>query len=158
MELKTEIINKILEWPVIIQGMVGSFLFWVIFTIGQKGINLSTKKIKDDNKLGKSWGKSARDDFYNNNFVFSNYNFFICLYGAIHYFLKFVIIIFISFIIKDFVPVFAYVGYIIGLYFIFRAISYVTHFSVFEAEDKKNGKKHPREEAEEENKQIEEAK
>ncbi len=149
MEIETEIINKILEWPVIIQGMVGSFLFWAVFTIGQKVVNLSTKKIKDDNKLGKYWGKSARDQFYNLNFSGSNYSFFICLYGAIHYFLKFIIVIFISFMIKDFVPVFAYVGNIIGLYFIFRSISYVTHFSVFEAEDKKNGKKHPGEEAEE---------
>lgn len=51
-------------------------------------------------------------------------------------------------------PVFTYVGYIIGLYFIFRAISYVTHFSVFEAEDKKNGKKQLGEEAVEKNREA----
>ena len=146
MEIKMEIINKILEWPVIVQGMVGSFLFWAIFTIGQKIIEISTKKIKEDKKLGHSWGKSARNDFYTGNYLSSNYSFFICIYGAIHYFLKFVIVIFISLILKDFVPVFSYVGYTIAFYYIFRSISYVTHFSAFEAEDRKNGKKHPREE------------
>jgi len=138
-----ELIDKILEWPVIIQGILGSFLFWVIFTIGQKIINLSTKKIKDENKLGQYFGKQARDNFYEDQYEFSNYNFFICLYGALHYFLKFSLFVFLSMIIKDFVPVFSYVGYLIALYFIFRALTYVTHFKVFEAEDNKNGRKHP---------------
>lgn len=138
-----EIINKILEWPVIIQGALGSLLFWLFFTLSQKTIQISTKKIKDDKDLGSYWGRSARDEFYKHQFEFSTYSFFICIYGAIHYFLKFIISIFVSFIIIDFIPVFGYVGYIIGLYFIFRSISYVTHFKVFENEDRKSGKKHP---------------
>ena len=136
-----DIINKILEWPVIVQGALGSFLFWILFTIGQKIILFTTKKLKEDKDLGSFWGRSARDDFYNKNYVFSNYSFFICIYGALHYFLKFVIVVFVSQIIIDFIPVFGYVGYIIGLYFIFRSISYVTHFNVFEREEKKNKKK-----------------
>ena len=138
-----EIINKILEWPIIVQGALGSFLFWIIFTLGQKLIQISTKRIKADNELGSYWGKSARDDFYKGNFPFSNYSFFISIYGALHYLLKFIIVVFISIIIKDFIPVFAYVGYLLGFYFIFRSISYVTHFRVFEKEDKKNGVVNP---------------
>lgn len=140
-----EVIDKILEWPAIIQGIIGSFLFWAIFAIGQKLIESTTKKIKNDKILGSFWGRSARDEFYDKRYEFSNYSFFICIYGSIHYFLKFVIVIFISEIIKDFIPIFAYVGYLIGFYFIFRAMSYVTHFETFEKEDKKKGESHPRE-------------
>ncbi|MBC7847180.1 MAG: hypothetical protein H7Y10_11885 [Flavobacterium sp.] len=135
-----EIVNKILEWPAIIQGIIGSFLFWAIFAIGQKVIEFSTKKIKEDKNLGSFWGRSARNTFYNDNFEFSNYSFFICIYGSIHYFLKFVIVVFISQILREFIPIFAYVGYAIAFYFIFRSISYVTHFDVFESEDKKREK------------------
>lgn len=145
-----DIIDKILEWPVIIQGILGSFLFWLIFTISQKIIHISTKKIKEDKELGSAWGRFARDDFYEGNFKSSTYSFFICIYGALHYFLKFVIVVFISEIVKDFIPVFAYVGYMLAFYFIFRSISYVTHFSVYEKQDKKSGKKHPSREFEEE--------
>jgi hypothetical protein len=146
-----EFINKILEWPVIIQGILGSFLFWMIFTIGQWIGKLSINKIKQDNELGGFWGRTARDDFYKGNFNLSNFSFFICLYGSIHYFLKFVLVVFISYIISDFVPVFAFVGHILGFYFIFRAISYVTHFSTFDREDEKAGKMHPYYEAKQKN-------
>ena len=136
-----DIINEILEWPIIIQGALGSFLFWLFFVLGQKITNISKKKFKEDKELGSFWGKSARDDFYDGNYPFSTYSFFICIYGAMHYFLKFALIIFISFLIESFIPVFSYVGYIIATYFIFRALSYVTHFSVFDKQDEKEGKK-----------------
>lgn len=141
-----DLVNRILEWPVIVQGALGSFLFWILFTVGQKLIRLTTSKIEADKKLGSYWGRTARDDYYKGNIDGSNYSFFICIYGSIHYFLKFVLAVFISQLIDDTIPVFAYVGYTFALYFIFRSISYVTHFSVFDSEDEKADRKHPAEE------------
>ncbi len=138
-----QFLAKVLEWPVIVQGVLGSFLFWIIFKIGEKFVKITSQKIKTDQELGMYWGKSARNLFYKypENLEakdFSYYSFFVSIYGALHYFLKFIIIIFISNLIEDFIPVFAYVGYIIALYFIFRSISYVTHFDVFDKQDAKD--------------------
>jgi len=132
-----DIINEILKWPVIIQGALGSFLFWGIFTISQKLILSTTKKIKHERELGGFFGKNARDSHAEGNHNASNYSFFICIYGALHYFIKFTLSAFIGFVASDFIPVFGYVGYIMALYFGFRAISYVTHFDTFEKQDRK---------------------
>jgi hypothetical protein len=56
-----EIVNKILEWPVIVQGALGSLLFWLVLTLGQRIIHFGVKKIKSDNDLGSYWGKTARN-------------------------------------------------------------------------------------------------
>ena len=137
-----EFIKEILEWPAIIQGILGSFLFWAIFKLGDKIIAVTSKKFQEDKELGSYWGRSARDSFYKDEKNITHkdlsfYAFFICLYSAFHYFLKFALAIFISSIINDFIPIFGYVGYIIAFYFIFRAISYVTHFNIFDKEEKK---------------------
>jgi hypothetical protein len=135
-----EIINKILEWPVIVQGALGSFLFWLLFTISQKAFNFLNKKVRKEKELGSYFGRTARKQFRENNFTLSSYSFFVCIYASIHYFLKFTLTVFISVIVLDFIPIFAYVGYLIAIYFIFRALSYVTHFNTFEEEEEKNQK------------------
>lgn len=135
-----DIINKILDWPVIVQGIVGSFLFWLLFTISQKTFNVLNKKFRDEKELGSYFGRTARSQFYEKNYQISTFSFLTCIYASIHYFLKFVLTVFISFIIGDLIPVFSYVGYLIAIYFMFRALSYVTHFDTFTKEDKKNNK------------------
>ena len=135
-----EIVKKILEWPVIVQGALGSFLFWLLFTIGQKTFNFFNKKFRKEKELGGFFGRTARDQFKKENYTLSTYSFFTCIYASIHYFLKFTLTAFISFIIAGLIPVFAYVGYTIAIYFIFRALSYVTHFRTFEKEDERKSK------------------
>ncbi len=130
-----EIIEKILEWPVIIQGALGSFLFWLILVIGQKGFLFISKKLSNEKNLGHSFARMGRENFRKGNFQISNYSLLVAIYGALHYFLKFVLIVFVAYIFEQTVPVFGYVGYIISFYFFFRALTYVPHFSVFEKED-----------------------
>lgn len=132
-----EIINEILKWPIIIQGALGSFLFWIILFVGQKAFSLVSKKLRNEKQLGSYFGRAARDDYHNEDYNASNYCFNTCIYASIHYLLKFILTAFISFIIADIIPVFAYVGYLLGIYFLFRALSYVTHFRTFEKEDEK---------------------
>jgi hypothetical protein len=135
-----DIVNKILEWPVIFQGVLGSFLFWLLFTIGQRGFDFFVGRFKEEKELGSFFGRAARDSFYQHDYDTSNYNFFLCIYAALHYFLKFVFAAFLGSIVYDFIPVFGYVGYLLGLYFLFRSISYVTHFDTFDKEDNQNKK------------------
>jgi hypothetical protein len=58
-----EVVNEILKWPIIIQGALGSLLFWIIFVLGQKLFNLLDSKLRKEQKLGRSFGKIARDTF-----------------------------------------------------------------------------------------------
>ena len=135
--MDTDIVNEILQWPVIAQGLLGSFLFWLLFSVGQKLFSFTNKRFKDEKKLGSFFGRNARDQFYKDNYNISNYSFFVCIYASLHYFVKFALTAFLSFILADLIPVFSYVGYLISIYFIFRSLSYVTHFNVFEKEDEK---------------------
>jgi len=51
-----EIINIIKEWPVIVQGALGSGLFWLTLLIGQKIIEfLSYRYSKHSTKTRKTW-------------------------------------------------------------------------------------------------------
>ena len=135
-----EIISEILKWPIIIQGALGSFLFWLFFTVGQKTFSYLNKKLRDEKQLGGYFGREARDSYHEGDYNRSTYNFLTCIYAAIHYFLKFVLSVFIGFLMAGIIPVFGYVGYFFALYFLFRALSYVTHFRKFEKEDEKKVK------------------
>jgi hypothetical protein len=52
---------------------------------------------------------------------------FICLYGACHYLLKALIVTVISVALTGIIDVFADVGFIIAVYFLFRALAFVPH-------------------------------
>ena len=132
-----DLVNQILKWPVIIQGALGSFLFWLIFNLGQKGSMFLLSKLKSENELGKSFARLARESFHNKIYPVSNYAFFVSIYAAMHYLLEFVIASFIALLVSNFIPVFAYIGYALAFYFLFRALSYVPHFATFESEEKK---------------------
>ncbi len=130
-----EVINEILKWPILIQGALGSFLFWLVFIIIKFIISFSQSKISDDKELGYSFIQMAieankdateKDDYSLNDL--SNYSFLIAIYAGIHYFFKFIVVIIVSYLIENIIPAFAYSGYIISLYFLFRTFSYMPHF------------------------------
>ena len=135
-----ELINEILKWPVIIQGALGSFLFWLIFTLTQKASSSLISKLKGEKEVGKFFAKSAHDAFYEKLYDASNYAFFVSIYAALHYFLKFVLALFIALLVSNLIPVFGYIGYLFGAYFLFRSMSYVPHFATFELKNNKNSK------------------
>jgi hypothetical protein len=51
-----ELIDAIKQWPVIVQGALGSALFWVISVLAQKLMKLSTEHLSRRNKIERiSW-------------------------------------------------------------------------------------------------------
>ncbi len=44
------IVDQILKWPVIVQGALGSGLFWLILIIGEKAFGISWSKFTSFNK------------------------------------------------------------------------------------------------------------
>lgn len=121
--------EKILDWPAIIQGLLGSFLFWFIIYIGQKITRYFSKKISKDKETATYFAKAyyaARVDDPIRIQLFTS-----VVYGAIHYFLKASLVMVITMWIGEALPIFQHVGYLITVYFLFRSLSYLPHLSIF---------------------------
>ncbi len=135
-----DIIKTILDWPIIVQGALGSFLFWLIFFLISKIKGFTLKRISKDKDLGYFFIQDARKSFILGDYNGSNYSFFVAIYAALHYFLKFVFAAFIGFIIQQIIPVIGYVGYLVGLYFLYKAFSYMPHFDTLDKMEEREEK------------------
>jgi len=144
-----EIINEILKWPIIVQGALGSFLFWLVYVIMKLIISYTQNKVGDDKELGYFFIQNAlsadEKASKTDNYTFSDLavrSFLTAIYGGIHYFFKFIAVITFSFLVERLIPGFAYAGYLISIYFLFRAFSYMPHFtSLRKHKEKKQSKK-----------------
>jgi len=117
------IIKTITDWPIIIQGALGSALFWVILTLGQRVARRIFEKVEED-RVASTWFALAAHEATGEIGERSR---FICIYAAIHYLLKALIVAVISFSLSDVINVFAVVGYFISAAFLFRALTWVPH-------------------------------
>ena len=121
-----DIIKAISDWPVIVQGALGSGLFWIILELGQRSTKSITSKLGNDQKTANSFSfvahaappSAGRDTAR-----------FFAIYGAVHYGIKGAIVTALSAALVGFLDVFASVGYLMAVYFFFRALSYVPHSS-----------------------------
>ena len=127
-----EIIGKILEWPIIVQGALGSALFWLVLFVGQKTINKISEKWNSDKETANYFAKSfhATEHETIRHLAFQS-----SMFGVLHYFIKSILIVVLSFIFGQFIPLFQTLGLIISLYFLFRALSYVPHFDSFSSKE-----------------------
>jgi hypothetical protein len=123
-----QIIETVTDWPIIVQGALGSGFFWLLLTLGQKATQAIFKKLSSEKSTANSFGKSARDFFHEGHFTLSQMCFHISIYGAIHYLIKAFLVIYVASLVGSFIWAFGIIGNLIGIYFIFRALSYVPHF------------------------------
>ena len=127
-----EIIGKILEWPIIVQGALGSGLFWLVLFAGQKITNKISEKWNSDKKTANYFAKSFSATKHE---AVRHLAFQSSMYGVLHYFTKSILIVVLSFIFGEFIPLFQTLGLIISLYFLFRTLSYVPHFDSFPSKE-----------------------
>ncbi len=118
-----DIIKNITDWPVIVQGALGSALFWVILEIGQRLVRLITSRFSRDQLAANSFALAAHEAKGN----FAQEARFICIYGALHYFSKAAIVTVLSIALNEVFGIFATVGYLIAVFFLFRALAFVPH-------------------------------
>ena len=121
-----DIIKPITDWPVIIQGALGSALFWLVLEVGQRATKRISAKLSKDRKTA-SWFSLAAHAAPPGPMQEAGR--FFPIYGAIHYALKGTIIVVISAALGGVLDVFSFVGYVMAIYFYFRALSYVPHSS-----------------------------
>ncbi|MEI5638745.1 MULTISPECIES: hypothetical protein [unclassified Pseudoalteromonas] len=129
-----EIINEILKWPVIVQGALGSALFWILIEGGQRVVLSTSRRLSGDKKTAMWFSLAAS--------VYDNYELEvkcrqIAIYGGLHYFIKAMILIVISLLVSPLLHVVSMVGYLVAIYYLFRALSYIPHTSRFGTNDQK---------------------
>lgn len=127
-----EVIKTITEWPVIVQGALGSALFTFLFYIGQKSFTLinnflsnfskSIKKVSLLRLHRKYTGLKAHKE---NDLVKSNSVQIGLIYRAMRKIISGIIWIIFGLILNPFIYGFELIGYLGGLYFMFSALSSV---------------------------------
>ncbi|MBK1685726.1 hypothetical protein [Rhodoferax fermentans] len=118
-----DIVKTITDWPVIVQGALGSALFWAILEIGQRGVRKFAARLGSDKKTANWFALAAHET---SGEVGAQARFF-CLYGAMHYVLKGLVVTVLSWAVSPLLDIFAAVGYLIATYFFFRALAFVPH-------------------------------
>jgi hypothetical protein len=117
------IIQTITDWPVIIQGALGSALFWAILEFGQRGTKGIAARLSDDKKTA-NWFALAAHEAAPQVAVEAR---FFCFYGALHYIVKALIVAVLSWAVSPLLDIVASAGYLISAYFLFRALAFVPH-------------------------------
>jgi hypothetical protein len=120
-----EIFTYIETLPNIVQGIIASALFAFILFVGQKSTLLIVRKINNDKNTANNIALIAVAAEYHEIKVES---FLTCIYGALHYFLKAVIVALISLIFSNINFIASFVGYFLSIYFLFRSLAYIPHY------------------------------
>lgn len=134
------IINRILQWPVIVQGALGSGLFWLILFLGQKAFAASSSKYISFNK-NRRLGKLQAERIRYRAFIVEDRGLSVFLiigliYGAMHNLIKSLICVCIGLLLQSFIPVFGAIGFLFALYYLFNAADAVR--DIDSKVDKKN--------------------
>ncbi|MDT7518141.1 hypothetical protein RAE19_05235 [Rhodoferax sp. TBRC 17660] len=118
-----DIIKTITDWPVIVQGALGSALFWVILETGQRLLKQATSRFSSDQMAANYFALAAHEA----EGKFGEKARFMCLYAALHYCSKAAIVIVLSLVLGQVFGIFATVGYLLAVFFLFRALAFVPH-------------------------------
>jgi hypothetical protein len=118
-----DILKTVTDWPVIVQGALGSALFWAVLEIGQRLAKKAAARVTNDRWAANSFALTALEG----KGEFGDFCRFMCLYAALHYVVKAAIVAVLSLAIGSVADVFASAGYLIAVYFLFRALAFVPH-------------------------------
>ena len=116
-----DIVKTVTDWPVIVQGALGSALFWAILEIGQRIARRVAARLGSDKETA-NWFALAGHEASGEAGARAR---FFCIYGAMHYVLKALIVSVLSWVVSPLLDVVASVGYLIAAYFFFRALAFV---------------------------------
>lgn len=133
-----DIIKIITDWPVIVQGALGSALFWAVLEIGQRVAKSATTRFTEDKFAARAFALTALEA----KNEFGEFARFMCMYAALNYFAKAAIVAVLSLALGSVLDVFASVGFLISVYFLFRALAFVPHTTSWGPPDMRKQKFH----------------
>ena len=119
------IIDQILQWPIIVQGALGSALFWLILVIGERAFRKCTG-------IWQGFSKDKQKEFLQTEYILhmafaekDSGHFVVLIYMAVHYLIKALIAICLGLIFQSVFPVFGIVGFVMAIYYLFLAVNAV---------------------------------
>lgn len=120
-------IDKIFDLPVIIQGALGSFLFWLAYVVSQRAINSASNLIgnysKSINKENALFEMShLLQDVIPVDSAVGNKMHLLSIQAALYKFIKGVIFLTFGLISSEFIGLVSVIGYVIAVYYFFRAL------------------------------------
>jgi hypothetical protein len=141
-----ELLDEILKWPVIVQGALGSGVFWLFLLIGKWLTNFSKRYIEKFFHI-KSKNSDNIDAMVLNAFVTDDGHmktgtYVLMVFAGLHYFIKAFIYFGLGWFFQNLIPTFSLLGYIVGFYYLFTSLSYLpqvdkySHMSLDEKKDK----------------------
>jgi len=125
-----ELIKAASEWPVLLQGAIGSGIFWLVLVAGQKiSISISKKYSESSKKRRKNFLIEQRLKYYyktTSDNIIRGTVFSALTYRALRNFLKAIIWLTLGMLGKEFLSSLAIIGYVGTLYYLFAALNTVT--------------------------------
>jgi len=127
-----ELVQEVLKWPLIIQGAIGSALFWGILSLGQvitskliEKASTYSKETRESNlrtKWSKYYGHKAFLNKEKNVVAEVQIS---LIYASFRNFLKSMVWITLGLLFSKVISVLGVVGFIGGLYYLFKALNIV---------------------------------
>ena len=116
------VVEQILQWPLIVQGALGSALFWLILTLGGRMVRwlgAQARGLSRKRRLDMLHAEAIRlHAFTNESQQTSIYAFAGLIYMATQYVMKGLAAICLGLIFASIFPVFGIVGFVMALYYL----------------------------------------
>ena len=123
--METEIVKQILSWPTIVQGALGSGLFWLIIVVGEYVTKLFKNKFGEHKKDMNHRDSIINDVLENKDIVGMKLYLISAIYASMHYIIKAFIFVLIGNYLNDFIPIFGFIGYLGGFIYLLLALNHV---------------------------------
>ena len=116
------VVQILTNWHPIIQGALGSGFFWVVMELGESLSRKVTAFLEGGKRRRKGAATPKESPPQTQDYAQSD---FVSLYSGVNYVAKGLIAMTISLGVKGIIPIFALIGFVVSIYFFFRALSYV---------------------------------
>ncbi len=134
--MNSEILKKILEWPIIVQGALGSAIFWMILRLFSYLSNLAAKQIGLF-KLKSKHDKYLREYIYqkytsSSGLFYYTQGYFLSFKKALEFLLQGILFLLFGFLLSFLHKVYLIVGLIGAIYYAFKSLSWILPYETNE--------------------------
>ena len=124
----SDIIQKI-KWPIIVQGALGSALFWIILQLFSYLANLVAKQVGIF-KIKSKYDRYLREYIYqkyksSNGMIYYTQGYFLSFEKVLEYLLQGILFFLFGFLLSFIYEVYLIVGIVGAIYYIFKALSWI---------------------------------
>ena len=132
-----ELVRTVLDLPVIVQGALGSGLFWAVHLIGQRVLKRISHLRAESDKKRQDASLMALGSLFEEELAKRQLLFQAIVHGTLSNIVSGLVFLVMGLIIDSLIPVFGFIGYFGALLYFFRALSFVPDYSRWDPAIKK---------------------